>query len=124
MLATQVQPHMAPGYPRAWRALGLSSGTKRGLCHHDALRRSCLHMPTPDVACGRGVVCYDDLPSLSARLAWKEAILYTALERAHLFTPQGRALQRCARGRTRAQAPASEARASSETVRMPRRDTV
>ena len=79
---------------------------------------------TPAVACGRGVVCDDDLPSLSARIAWKGAFLYNALERAHLFTTQGRALQGVPVAGPRTQAPPSEARASSETVRMPRRDTV
>ena len=56
------------------------------------LGNSRLQLQTPAVACGRGVLWHDDLPSLSARIAWKGAFLYNALECAHLFTIQGRAL--------------------------------
>ena len=83
----------APGLP--WLSL---PGTKLGVCHHHALLHSRLKIQTPGVACGRGVLCQDDLPSLSARIAWKGAFLYNALECAHLFTTQGRALQGGARG--------------------------
>ena len=103
---------------------GSRAGTKLVLCHHHALLHSRLQFHTPAVACGRGVLWHDDLPSLSARIAWKGAFLYNALECAHLFTIQGRALQGGAVASPRTQAPPSEARASSETVRMPRWDTV
>src|SRR2546428_14104986 len=62
---------------------GSRAGTKLGVCHHHALLHSRLQMQTPAVACGRGVLCQDDLPSLSARIAWKGAFLYNALECAH-----------------------------------------
>jgi hypothetical protein len=57
-----------------------------------------LQIHTSDVACGRGVLYHNAFASLSEGIAWKGAVLYNALEYAHLFTTQGRGLQGGTRG--------------------------